>query len=276
MWGVGEVETSTVSPLTSVLRRARRLSRAEERSLIPRAQQGDTEARQRVIEGNLRLVLYVARRYQSGTLTLDDLLQDGVVGLVDALERYDPAEGHSFSSYAVPWIRLRIGRAVYRMGRIIRLPERNERMLARWHQLCEQAQDQQQAPPTVEHGAQLLGVTADTLRAIVDASHPVSSLSPRDGEGDLQFADDYLISDSAADPLDELMRAEAWSDLYRALTELRPNYRQVLVESYGLCGREPRTLNDIAAQWGVTKQAVSGLRKRALDSLRERVLSAHA
>ncbi len=264
-------EASASGTLAAVLKRAPRLSRVEERRLIIRAQAGDERARQAIIEGNLRLVLYVAKRYHSSSLSLEDMVQEGVVGLVDALERYDPGAGHSFSSYAVPWIRLRIGRAVYRMNRLIRLPERSERLLARWNQLCEQTGEAHHAPPCVEDAAGMLGVTPETLQAVIDASGPITTLHPVDGDGDSHTVEEYVTGESASDPWLKVARDQEWKLLRSALEELRPNYRQVIEESYGLNGTPPRTLNELATQWGVTKQAVSGLRKRALDTLRERM-----
>lgn len=257
-----------VGSVSALIQRSRRPARSEERELIRRAQNGDEQARRVLIEGNLRLVLYVARRYQSSSLTQEDLLQEGVVGLIDALERYNPSAGHSFSSYAVPWIRLRIGRAVYRMGRLIRVPERSERLLARWHQICEAAQERREPPPSLEEGAAMLGVTPDTLVSMIEASAPTACLYPADGEDEAPQVAEVVADDRAADPLLELLQAEEWKEVRTALAELRPNYRRVLEESYGLIDGEPQTLNDIAHRLGVTKQAVSGLRKRALESLR--------
>jgi RNA polymerase sigma factor (sigma-70 family) len=268
------VSVSVPGSLSGILNRGRRLSRAEERRVIARAQAGDLAARHALVEANLRLVLYVARRYQSSCLTVEDMVQEGVVGLLDALERYDLSAGHSFSSYAVPWIRLRIGRAVYRMGRIIRLPERGERLLARWNQLCDQAADMNQPPPTVEQGARALGVSAETLACVLEAGQPLAALHAVDGDSEGHAAEELVADPRVADPLAGLAEAEEWGVVRRAIAQLRPNYRRVLEESYGLNGHEPRTLNDLARQWGVTKQAVSGLRKRALESLRERVLAA--
>lgn len=264
-------ERGTAGSLAGLLKRGRRLSRGEERELIRRAQAGDERARTTLIECNLRLVVYVARRYQSSSLSLEDLVQDGVLGLVDAIERFDPSGGNSLSSYAVPWIRLRVGRSVYRMSRLIRLPERGERLLSRWNQLCEQHADRQLAPPTVEAGAEELGVSADTLHAVLEASLPIGSLAPIDDAGDQRSAEEYVADERNEDPLVLILRQEESSRLRRLLSELRPTYRQVLEESYGLDG-EAKTLNDLAARWGVTKQAVSGMRKRALAVLRERML----
>jgi RNA polymerase sigma factor (sigma-70 family) len=264
-------DRNAAGTLAGLLKRSRRLSRVEERDLLRRAQQGDERARTTLIECNLRLVVYVARRYQSTSLTLEDLIQDGVLGLVDAIERFDPSGGNSLSSYAVPWIRLRVGRAVYRMSRIIRLPERGERLLSRWNQLCEQSADRQQAPPTVERGAEELGVSVETLQAVMEASLPMGSLAPLDEAGEQRGAEEYVADESLEDPLSHLLREEESSRLRRLLSELRPTYRQILEESYGLEG-EPKTLSDLAARWGVTKQAVSGMRKRALAVLRERML----
>ena len=264
-------ERSAAGTLTGLLKRSRRLSRVEERELLRRARDGDERARTTLIECNLRLVIYVARRYQSSSLSLEDLVQDGVLGLVDAIEQFDPAEGNSLSSYAVPWIRLRVGRAVYRMSRLIRLPERGERLLSRWNQLCEQHADRQLAPPTVEAGAVELGVSAETLHAVLEASLPIGSLGPIDDAGEQRSAEEYVADESHEDPLTSILRDEESSRLRRLLSELRPTYRQLLEESFGLNG-EAKTLNDLASRWGVTKQAVSGMRKRALAVLRERML----
>lgn len=264
-------ERSASGTLSGLLKRSRRLSRAEERDLIRRAQAGDERARTTLIECNLRLVVYVARRYQSSSLSLEDLIQEGVLGLVDAIERFDPSGGNSLSSYAVPWIRLRVGRSVYRMGRLIRLPERGERLLSRWNQLCEQHADRQLPPPTLEAGARELEVSLETLQAVLEAALPIGSLAAIDDSGDQRGADEYVADEAQEDPLTTMLKDEEASRLRRLLSELRPTYRQVLEESYGLHG-EARTLNDLAARWGVTKQAVSGMRKRALAVLRERML----
>lgn len=257
--------------LSDIVRRTQRPLRSEEAQLIRRAQAGDVRARDRVVEGNLRLVLYVARRYQSTALSLEDMLQEGVVGLIDALERFNPDEGNSFSSYAVPWIRLRIGRAVYRMGRVIRMPERSERLLGRWNQLCESWNDEHGQAPTIEEGAAILGVTVEALRSAVEASHPIAPLSSLDADGESHTVEEFVADPTATDPYEAVRDQETWSEIRSGLNQLRPSYRQVIEESFGLDGVEPLTLNDIARRAGVTKQAVSGLRKRALDALRANI-----
>ncbi len=261
----------TAGPLAAALQRGTRLTRKQEHDLIARAQRGDAQARERLIECNLRLVLYVAGRYQTSSLSLEDLVLEGVVGLVDAIERYDPSHGNGFSAYAVPWLRLRIGRSVYRMNRLIRLPERNERLLARYREMCDESVD---GNLTVEEAAQRLQAPPEVLRAVVEASHPIMSMGGVD-EGDGR-APEEVVACEDSDPWLEICRRDERLTLHQALEALRPGYRQVLNESFGLDGAEPLSLNEIARRWGVTKQAVSAFRRRALMALRQQLACSRA
>jgi len=245
----------------------RLLTREEERELARRKDAGDEAAKRRLIEANLRLVMSITRSYTRAGVPLLDLIQEGNLGLIRAVEKFDYRLGYKLSTYATWWIKQSVSRALADQGRTIRLPthvaERVRRLLRVRRQLAQKLSRE----PTPAELAKETGETeekvADLLGLVDD---PVSLDSPV-GDGESFFAD--LIEDeSSAQPDERTAIEHRHGELARALAGLPPRMQRVLVLRFGLDGEGPRTLEDIGTELGVTRERVRQLESRALRELR--------
>jgi RNA polymerase primary sigma factor len=267
---VDEPATQLDDPLKLYIRSigdGRILTREEERELARRKDAGDEAAKRRLIEANLRLVMSITRSYTRAGVPLLDLIQEGNLGLIRAVEKFDYRLGYKLSTYATWWIKQAVSRALADQGRTIRLPthvaERVRRLLRVRRQLAQKLSRE----PTP---AELAKETGEKEEKVVDllslVDDPVSLDSPV-GDGESFFAD--LIEDVLSAQPDEHTAIEhRTGELATALAGLAPRMQRVLVLRFGLDGEGPRTLEDIGAELGVTRERVRQLESRALRELR--------
>jgi RNA polymerase primary sigma factor len=247
---------------------ARLLTREEERDLARRKDEGDEEAKRRLIEANLRLVMSITRNYTRAGVPLLDLIQEGNLGLIRAVEKFDYRMGFKLSTYATWWIRQAVTRALADQGRTIRLPthvaERVRRLLRVRRQLAQKLSRE----PTPAELARETGEKEDKVAELLGlVDDPVSLDSPV-GDGESFFAD--LIEDVSSAQPDESTAVELRSgELARALATLNPRMRRVLALRFGLDGQQARTLEEIGSELGVTRERVRQLESRALRELRQ-------
>ena len=236
------------------------LTATEERELAYRCERGDMAAKDRMIEANLRLVVHVAKRYQreNSPLTLPDLVQEGTLGLVRAVEKFDPRTGNRFSTYATLWIRQAIGKAVAEKSRAIRVPTLMDQRLRALDKLTKQLGRE----PEPEEAAQHLGWTIDVLQAVRDARHVVLSLDAPIGENEAGLAS--LIPATYGFPHDEIDDGA----LASLLNSLDPGERRVLTLRFGLDGGEPQTQIATARLLGAQRREIRRLEERGLRKLR--------
>ncbi len=245
----------------------RLLTREEERELARRKDAGDELAKKQLIESNLRLVMSITRSYTRAGVPLLDLIQEGNLGLIRAVEKFDYRLGYKLSTYATWWIKQAVSRALSDQGRTIRLPthvaERVRRLLRVRRQLAQKLSRE----PTIAELAKETGETEDKvvdLLGLID--DPVSLDSPV-GDGESLFAD--LIEDHYSAQPDERTAIEhRHGELSDALERLAPRMQRVLVLRFGLDGEGTRTLEDIGTELGVTRERVRQLESRALRELR--------
>jgi len=243
------------------------LTREEERELARRKDAGDEEAKRRLIESNLRLVMAITRNYTKADVPLLDLIQEGNLGLIRAVEKFDYRLGYKLSTYATWWIRQAITRALADQGRTIRLPvhvaDQVRRLLRARRQL---AQKLNREPSLVEL-AKETQQTEERVRELLElVENPVSLETPV-GDGESLYGD--LIEDvHALAPHEQTAELARTKELAGALEQLNPRMRRVLALRFGLDGEHPQTLEEVGAQLGITRERVRQLETRALRELR--------
>jgi RNA polymerase primary sigma factor len=243
------------------------LSARQERELARRKDEGDEAAKAKLIESNLRLVMSITRNYANSGVPLLDLIQEGNLGLIRGVEKFDWRLGYKLSTYATWWIRQAVSRAVADQGRTIRLPvhvAEQARKMLRSRRILTQKLNRD---PTVDEIAADSGFTPKRVGQLLELVEDPVSLETPVGNGDGLYGD--LIEDTNSDQPDDVTATEHRSvELAEALLRLQPRLQRVLTLRFGLDGEVPRTLDEIGAELGVTRERVRQLELRALSDLR--------
>jgi RNA polymerase primary sigma factor len=243
------------------------LTRAEERELARRKDAGDEAAKRQLIESNLRLVMSITRNYTKAGVPLLDLIQEGNLGLIRAVEKFDYKMGYKLSTYATWWIRQSVTRALADQGRTIRLPvhvAEQVRRLLRSRRVLAQKLNRE---PTVQELAKEASIEEKRVNELLELVDDTVSLETPVGDGESMYGD--LIEDVNSETPDEStstrLRAK---ELAHALSQLNPRMRRVLALRFGLDGETPQTLEEVGVGLGITRERVRQLESRALRELR--------
>ena len=243
------------------------LTPAEERELARRKDEGDEEAKKKLIESNLRLVMSITRNYTKAGVPLLDLIQEGNLGLIRAVEKFDYKMGYKLSTYATWWIRQAVTRALADQGRTIRLPVHVADQVRRLMRARRQLAQKLNREPTEEELSKESGFPPQRVRELLDLVEDPVSLETPVGDGESNYAD--LIEDVNSDrPDDTTAEKLRRTELAEAMRRLNPRMRRVLALRFGLDGEPAQTLEEVGAGLGITRERVRQLESRALRELR--------
>jgi RNA polymerase primary sigma factor len=267
----GDMAERTTDAMSLFLQEVRRhplLTKAQEVDLAKRIERGDLEAKSQLVNSNLRLVISNARKYQGHELPLLDLIQEGILGLIRATEKFDWRKGYKFSTYATFWIRQAIQRALDNRARTIRIPVhlgQRERRIARAHR---ELAAQLGRDPTDEELAKAAELTPEELEEARAASRVVTSLDRPVGESEDTPFGALLASDERGpeEEVDIVLREDA---LRRALEQLPEREREVVKLRYGINGDDPTPLSETGRRLGISQDTVRRLERKALAELAE-------
>lgn len=244
------------------------LSAEEEIELATRMAQGDKYARKRLSEANLRLVVSIAKRYVGRGMQFLDLIQEGNLGLIKAVEKFDYTKGYKFSTYATWWIRQAITRSIADQARTIRIPVHMVETITKVKKVSSQLLHENGHEPTPQEIADRLGITVDRVREILRISQDPVSLETPIGEEEDSHLGDFIPDEDAPAPAEAASRTLLKEQLSEILGTLTPREEKVLRLRFGLEDGRPRTLEEVGKEFDVTRERIRQIEAKALRKLR--------
>jgi len=259
---------SEVGSYLNSITRARLLTASEEKSLARRVRSGDSAARTRLIEANMRLVVNIARSYHSNLIQFEDLVQEGAIGLMTAAERFDPEKGYRFSTYATHWIKQSISRAMDNKSRAIRVPAHINESLRKLEKLRNSSARTAGEDLDVEELAKLMGMSPAKISALLRTAMDTISLDTLVGDEENTSLATLLDDKNALNPALEVIRAEVKAELKRVMESLDEREQRVMRRRLGFDDEESPVLQDIGIELHLSRERVRQIESQAIKKMR--------
>jgi len=259
---------SEVGSYLNSITRARLLTASEEKSLARRVRSGDSAARTRLIEANMRLVVNIARSYHSNLIQFEDLVQEGAIGLMTAAERFDPEKGYRFSTYATHWIKQSISRAMDNKSRAIRVPAHINESLRKLEKLRNSSARTAGEDLDVEELAKLMGMSPAKISALLRTAMDTISLDTLVGDEENTSLATLLDDKNALNPALEVIRAEVKAELKRVMESLDEREQRVMRRRLGFDDEESPVLQDIGIELQLSRERVRQIESQAIKKMR--------
>ena len=272
---VREHLSAVQTPLETYLREINEtalLTADEEKELSRQISNGETAARDRMVRANLRLVVNIARAYTNKGLPLQDLIEEGNLGLLRAVEGFDPDMNTRFSTYASYWIKQSIKRALINSAKTIRIPAYMVELLTKWRRATAKMDDELGRTPTQEEVAKELGLPKKKLSIVKTAIQLYTSTPQTDDEESGWMMSDMVADERAKGPEDELLDTDNLKHVFRMLDTMDPREATILRMRFGLDDAEPRTLKEIGETLGLTRERVRQIESEALRRIAKEIL----
>ena len=246
------------------------LTADEEAQLARKIREGDTDALDKLVQSNLRFVVSVAKQYQHQGMNLNDLINEGNLGLIRAAQKFDETKGFKFISYAVWWIRQAISQAVVEQSKIIRVPMGKAQNFSKINRAFQMLEQEYQRDPSIEDVVKKTGLSEDDINDYLkNIISTVSTDATIGSEGDMTYGDNISNGDDL-NPEDEMMKSSVEGMLMTILSSLEEREREIITMYFGLEGRDTHTLEEIGEQMNLTRERVRQIKERCLDRIKQK------